>query len=99
MNGNADAAKEMLELFVKETLPVDEKEIAEAFEKKDLSELVKTTHKMHGGLCYVGVPILKEACKNLEVAAKLGEKEKIDDLYSDLKEQIEEVKKNYKENF
>jgi two-component system sensor histidine kinase BarA len=97
MNGNEDAAKEMLELFVTETLPKDEKEITQAFEKRDLAELARVIHRMHGGLCYVGVPGLKEACKNLEVAAKLGEKEKIDELYSKLKIEIEEVKRGYKE--
>ena len=69
MGGDRDLAKEMLELQLSK-LPEDLKTIESSFKAKDYDTLLHCVHKLHGGLCYVGLPKLKAACAELEQALK-----------------------------
>ena len=63
--GNADLAKELFEMLIKD-LPISQQAMNSAHSKKDKEAFWKATHKIHGGTAYCGVPDLKAACKALE---------------------------------
>jgi len=64
--GREDLAKEMLQLLV-ESLPDTIKELHQAFLQEKWDVMHGVAHKLHGACCYVGVPLLKDAAKNLEM--------------------------------
>ncbi len=63
--GNAELAKELFEMLLKE-LPNQQKIMNKAHAEKDKQAFWDATHKIHGGTTYCGVPDLKNACKLLE---------------------------------
>ena len=67
--GSKVAAKKMLAMLVA-VLPQERKAIKDSLEKKDLIRFLSLVHKLHGGTCYCGVPRLKQAAFDLEVALK-----------------------------
>src|SRR5579883_3629515 len=62
-------AEEMLDLFIK-MLPEDLGAINELHENKNYSELLRRVHKLHGALCYCGIPRLKTLIARIEVELK-----------------------------
>ena len=94
--GNEALAKELLKLLVDE-LPTFQQDLTGAFQKENYETLAKVAHKLHGGTCYTGTPMLKTASKNLEVAAKESEKNSVEiaKLYRLLAEEIQSVIANY----
>lgn len=66
---NPEAAEEMLALLIK-MLPHDLAQIRDAFTEKQFEKLAHYIHRLHGALCYCGVPRLKTATHQLEVALK-----------------------------
>lgn len=60
-----DVAREILVLVV-EQLPVDLQEILRVTEEKDYRELLRLVHKLHGALCYTGMPELKKGVAEFE---------------------------------
>lgn len=70
--GSEDMHKELLAML-KAMLAEHEQEVRAAFEAKDLNELAKAAHKLHGACCYTGTPRLKAASKQLELCAKAGD--------------------------
>ena len=63
--GNADLAKELFEMLIKD-LPISQQAMNSAHNQKDKEAFWEATHKIHGGTAYCGVPDLKAACKALE---------------------------------
>ncbi len=63
--GNAELAKELFEMLLKE-LPKQQEIMNKAHAEKDKQVFLDATHKIHGGTAYCGVPDLKNACKLLE---------------------------------
>jgi len=64
-----EIAEELLALLVK-TLPDDIKKIKEFYVAQKYPELLKQVHKLHGALCYCGLPRLKTLIACLETDLK-----------------------------
>ncbi len=75
-----ELAKEMLNILSK-TLPNDIACIKQCENNKNYDELQKRVHKLHGALCYCGVPRLKQAAAKLETALKNSASAKIRSLF------------------
>jgi two-component system sensor histidine kinase BarA len=73
-NHNADLAKELFGLLIKE-LPQHERELMRAAKNRDLETLKMITHKIHGACCYCGVPALHNDISKLETALKCDQKD------------------------
>lgn len=70
-NNKIEVAEEILS-FVLQQLPADYLDIQSAYQKQDAAELLRATHKLHGALCYTGLPQLKQIV--LEIESHLKEK-------------------------
>lgn len=92
---NLEQAKEALTMFIK-ALPETKKKIDQTYHAKDMDELFKAVHKMHGSLSYCGAPKLKNTVMNLEIALKTQNLKHIDALYLDLCTDIEVFVEAYK---
>lgn len=66
---NADLARDMLLLMTK-SLPADFDEIKVDYLAKNFNSLQQRLHKLHGALCYCGLPRLKLAVNQFETALK-----------------------------
>ena len=64
-----DLAKEILDLFVK-MLPDDLSAINQLHQTQNHSELLRRVHKLHGAICYCGVPRLKNIIARIEIELK-----------------------------
>lgn len=64
-----ELAKEMLQLLIK-NIKQDLHAINQSHAEKDFITLHKQLHKLHGALCYCGLPRLKTLVKCLESALK-----------------------------
>lgn len=94
-SGKPDLAIELTCLFL-ELLPKHETELRLAYEKKDLDALGKAAHKLHGALCYCGLPRLKSLTKTLESTARNAKgtiNRSIDKLYRSLQAEIQAIYK------
>jgi two-component system, NarL family, sensor histidine kinase BarA len=80
---NPGLAEEIFELFLK-NLPAEMEQIRIAKESNNIALLYKCVHKLHGAASYCGVPKLKMALLNFELALKNGEKKTLDSYYADL---------------
>ena len=68
--GNKQAfAEEILDILVK-NLPNDVAKLKELLGKENYLELWRHLHKLHGALCYCGLPRLKSIVWNLEIELK-----------------------------
>lgn len=74
-------ADELLAMLI-ESLPEDFNEIKNLKEKNQWDELLKRVHKLHGAVCYCGVPQLKDAIHALETALKQSNISAIPELFS-----------------
>ena len=84
LTGNRDElAKDMLILLAK-TLPDELNGIRQAKENHRLPELLKVIHKLHGAVCYCGVPRLKNALTSFESALKQQKTDDIDKHFAEL---------------
>jgi len=62
---NRDIAEEILALLIK-TLPDDLSAINQSYDNQQYHELAARLHKLHGALCYCGLPRLKTVVIKLE---------------------------------
>lgn len=67
--GKEEYALEMLDVFMK-NIEFDLRAIQEAYVVQNFEELKKIVHKLHGALCYCGLPRLKKLVSSLESALK-----------------------------
>jgi two-component system sensor histidine kinase BarA len=67
--GNRALAEEMLNLLTR-SLPCDLISIKQHFEDQNYPEMLRRVHKLHGALCYCGLPRLKSVVAHLETALK-----------------------------
>ena len=65
-NGNVQLAIDMLTVLLAE-LAQNHRDIHCAFAESRFDDALELIHKLHGACCYCGVPVLKAACKQLEV--------------------------------
>jgi two-component system aerobic respiration control sensor histidine kinase ArcB len=96
INGNREAAKNLLKMLV-EQLPNDKKMIEAAYKKNNYHELANLVHKLHSATCYCGTPRLKEVSAKAEKIIKSNNKKAIKAYYDYLIEQIMAVINVYKE--
>ena len=68
-NQNEDAAKDILQQFVKQ-LPALVESIDEANQSEDYTQMQAKIHQLHGACCYTGVPALLALCSDMEGALK-----------------------------
>jgi two-component system sensor histidine kinase BarA len=74
------AAEEILkELLL--TLPDTRRDLEQAYRERNFPKLQHTVHKFYGGLCYVGVPALRLAAKELLRALVRQEHHMVEVLY------------------
>lgn len=67
MNGNQEAAKELLYKFTTQ-LEQEKTALMTAFEQKDLCEVSNIAHRALGASCFLGLPFLQDSLKSLEAA-------------------------------
>jgi CheY-like chemotaxis protein/HPt (histidine-containing phosphotransfer) domain-containing protein len=75
-NNRADLADELLEVLMEE-LPADHAHINAAWTDQDHDQFVRLIHRLHGGIQYCGVPRLRHALDNLDIAARSGQTDNI----------------------
>lgn len=85
-------AQEILALVIQQ-LPGDFKAIKQAQEKADHAELLRCIHRLHGALCYSGMPRLKNVVANFESHLKQNpsDKKKRAELSKQLEFEVEAV--------
>jgi len=88
--GQKQLAEEMLKLLVT-GLPADQLQVNQAFMAKDWEALRDHVHRLHGACCYCGVPRLKLAAKDLEIALSENQTSRIKEKLKDLNKEIEQV--------
>ncbi|MBX3709617.1 MAG: Hpt domain-containing protein [Gammaproteobacteria bacterium] len=66
---NRKFAEDMLDLFIK-SLPSDVSLIKVSYEAQNYLEMLRAVHKLHGALCYCGLPRLKTMAAHLETELK-----------------------------
>lgn len=74
----------------------NKRDIKQSYEKHDLPTLQAVTHKLKGALLYCGFPRLETAIKKIEAAAKEGNAKKIDELYPETINVLNEAETAYK---
>jgi two-component system sensor histidine kinase BarA len=87
---NEQTAKEMLALLIK-SLPLDLDQIKKHFLQKQNLELLRSVHRLHGALCYCGVPRLKQATQALENALKKQNLLELPILFSQFEGEVSQV--------
>lgn len=89
-NNKRDLAEEMLSLLLK-NLPLEFADIKKSHEEKNFVELLQRIHKLHGAVCYVGVPRLKNAISKFESALKQNKFADVPVLFSKFEFEVNEL--------
>jgi len=89
-NNKREIAEEMLLLLI-ETLPQEFDDIKQAYDLKNYPLLLQKVHKLHGAVCYCGVPRLKESISILETQLKKQAYEEIDQLFYNFDFEVKEL--------
>ena len=74
--GNHEVAIEVLEMLL-QGLPAEREQIETYAKVADWDALQLVVHKLHGGCCYCGVPLLKACAAELEKQLKLSANKKV----------------------
>lgn len=85
--GREDIAWEMIGLL-KTELPKDFLKIKTAFEKAEFLAMQVSVHRLHGAVSYCGVPALKLAVSELELALKNNLKQKVPAFFAKLEFEV-----------
>jgi two-component system sensor histidine kinase BarA len=84
---NRELAQELL-AFLCKTLPDEMAGIKQAYQDKQYGELLKRTHKTHGGVCYCGLPRLKTLLAAIETDLKKNKFDDLGDLIARLESEV-----------
>lgn len=87
---NTKAAEEMLALLIK-MLPDDLAQIKNAYIENQYDQLARFIHRLHGALCYCGVPRLKTATHQLESALKCDKTQEIKTLFDQFEHEAQQL--------
>ncbi|WNO61572.1 two-component sensor histidine kinase BarA [Rheinheimera sp. MMS21-TC3] len=68
-NGKVNLMQDMLAMLVASIKPTQEA-IANAIKQQDSEALLHQIHKLHGGCCYTGIPLLKRLAETIETSLK-----------------------------
>jgi two-component system, OmpR family, aerobic respiration control sensor histidine kinase ArcB len=74
---------------VAESLPSDKQSIDEAYQQKDWQALRHAAHRLHGVLCYTGIPQLKKAVKAVELSIDNKTLDLVPTLYDEFVQQYD----------
>ncbi len=85
--GNKAVAEELL-LFLIKSLPDDVALLQKCYDKKNYDNLLKQTHRLHGALCYCGLPRLKKLVSQLELDLKNNFTKNICEILQQLHQEI-----------
>ncbi|MDE1460434.1 response regulator [Spartinivicinus poritis] len=93
--GKEDLANDMLSMLF-ENLKNEQEQIRALYRNKQWPRLLEVVHKLHGATRYCGVPLLRNACNNMETILKASEKNKeerrkVAGAMEELIEQIEQL--------
>jgi PAS domain S-box/PAS domain S-box len=88
INSDINNAKEALKMLI-DTLPENLQKMQAAYNAKNIEELAKSAHYLHGGLSYCGAPKLRKAVKTLETLIRSGNLDQLDLLYQNFCLEIE----------
>ncbi len=95
-NKNQLIAEEMRTLLLK-NLPEEFAAIKIAYQQSNQDELLHLVHKLHGAICYCGIPKLKSAIAAFESAIKQHDNAMMTELFIDLEFEILELLKTASE--
>jgi HPt (histidine-containing phosphotransfer) domain-containing protein len=100
VGGKREIAKEIIDSFVENYLPLHVIEMKQAVSANDFEQLFQAVHKFHGALCYCGFSKLESATAVLEKAlSQKNSKRYIYGLCDDVFEKSDVAVKAYKEFF
>lgn len=94
LGSDQTTAKEMLVDLI-DSLPETRAEIEEAYCANNTQALSSAVHKFYGGLCYVGVPPLRQAAKELEAALLKQEQHQLNRLYQRILDEMSAVEREF----
>lgn len=89
-----DLAKELLHLFIK-NLDEEFSSIKHAYSDANYPELQKLIHKLHGAVCYCGLPRLKTVLTKLETELKSNIMSSLPSLLNQLETEVTLLLKHY----
>lgn len=81
-------AEEMLTHLVKKTLPEDIHLIRQLYSANKHYELLKQVHRLHGAVCYCGIPRLKKVLAHLERDLKSNIMDNLPTLFNQLNTEV-----------
>ena len=90
-----DIAEEILTLLIK-NLPTDLSAINQSYLDRDYRELTAELHKLHGALCYCGLPRLKKVVASLEDDLKNNKIDGLKTMIELLNNEATSLLKHYK---
>ena len=85
-----DLATDLLSLLIK-MLPREITEIKKAKSDNDVEDLLSRLHKLHGAICYVGLPRLKKAMATLESSIKKNNQADIATQFTEFEHEVTQV--------
>ena len=91
---NQDIAKEILALFIK-NIPGELTAINQSFQNKNYQEMGKQLHKLHGALCYCGLPRIKMLVAQLESSLKNNVTDDLSAHVELLNQEVNDLLANY----
>jgi two-component system aerobic respiration control sensor histidine kinase ArcB len=91
-SGNTELVKEMLQMLV-DSFPDELTRLKKAHQKNDWQTIQVVAHKLRGGACYCGTSRLQAACIHLERYLKTGSTKLREELYQQLLNEIQAVRK------
>lgn len=99
VSGNKTLAKEFLFHFVIE-LQKNREEFIQLMQDKNIAELERVAHKLHGACCFCGVPTLQQQVIKLENLAKNAQDiQEIQHVFNDLIQSIDDVLEEYENSY
>ena len=81
-----ELAEEMMALLLK-TLPDEMAQIKKSKIEKNYPDLLRHLHKLHGAVCYCGVPRLKQSIAALETILKQKKYAKLPKLFKQFEQE------------
>jgi two-component system sensor histidine kinase BarA len=77
------------------TLPADIKQIADALTAQNHHEMLRLVHKLHGALCYTGLPRIKSIIARLESDLKNNIMDSLMPLFEQLQIEVNVLLESY----
>jgi two-component system sensor histidine kinase BarA len=90
VGNDRELAKDLVKTFL-ESLPASLQEIQSAYQTQNCTQLEALIHKMHGGLCYCGIPQLKNITQKFDRALMEKNTSVIPSLYAVFKYEVNQV--------